>query len=316
MSSYVSGSVASAGGFGAPKSISVTGITGLDDVAVWCAYHSLVGGTPAAPTCNGNPMTLHETVTIDASNILRVYSYALGTPGGNATVAVNNDGNDLLIAWASDDTDQTTPFGGVAEVTYSSFDSVSPMTVNATAASASDYVFGAMWGAAVQAVAGSASSIADDIAYNNGGTASAAGYQASGAGSQAIGFTMAAGNNGGLIGWVARNAALATLTIDSQPSTGTSGEPLATIVVDSSDESFSGDVTATVLSGDISLGGTVTVAAVGGVATFANLIPTGVDDLVLRFSAAGHDPVDSTTIAVGAAPPPPPRTIVEFVAPV
>jgi hypothetical protein len=105
-----------------------------------------------------------------------------------------------------------------------------------------------------------------------------------------------------------------TLTIDSQPSTATSGVAMGNIVVESSDTASTATVTATIASGSGTLSGTTSVAMVAGVATFSNLIITGLGAFTLAFNATGHDEVVSSTITV-SAPPAPPRVIVEFFRP-
>ncbi|MBP9890301.1 MAG: putative Ig domain-containing protein [Planctomycetes bacterium] len=62
-------------------------------------------------------------------------------------------------------------------------------------------------------------------------------------------------------------------------------------------------ITASVYSGPggAALGGTVTVNAVNGIATFSNLIPNMPGTFVIRYSAGGCTPVNSINIIVGAA---------------
>jgi hypothetical protein len=96
-----------------------------------------------------------------------------------------------------------------------------------------------------------------------------------------------------------------TLTVEAQPSLGTPGEPLGTFTVESSDVAFTGDVTATVVSGPGSVSGTVTVAAVAGTATFTNLIPSTAGTITIEFTATGHDAVESTSIVVSDPATPP-----------
>jgi hypothetical protein len=127
--------------------------------------------------------------------------------------------------------------------------------------------------------------------------------------------TFSASADWGVIGVALQGASFAeTLTIDSQPSTATSGEAMANIVVESSDTASTATVTATIASGSGSLSGTTSVAMVAGVATFSNLIITGTGAHTLAFNATGHDEVVSSTITV-SAPPAEPRLIVEFFRP-
>jgi len=102
-----------------------------------------------------------------------------------------------------------------------------------------------------------------------------------------------------------------TLTIDSQPSTATSGVAMGNVVVESSDTASTATVTATIASGSGSLSGTTSVAMVAGVATFSNLIITGSGSHTLAFNATEHDEVVSSTITV-SEPPAPPRVLISF----
>ncbi len=66
------------------------------------------------------------------------------------------------------------------------------------------------------------------------------------------------------------------------------------------DTSFTGDVTASLLGSGGVLLGTLTVAAVAGVATFSNLRPCEAGTYQLRFAASGYANLDSATFAVTA----------------
>ncbi len=121
-------------------------------------------------------------------------------------------------------------------------------------------------------------------------------------------------DQGAYIGFNIEEAASAndTLTVDSQPSTGLTGVPLSNIVIDSSDTGFTGNVTVTLESGSGSLSGTLTVAAVAGVATFSNVLISGVGVHTLAFNATDHDEVISGNITISL---PPPRQMLLFVPP-
>lgn len=68
------------------------------------------------------------------------------------------------------------------------------------------------------------------------------------------------------------------------------------------DTSFTGNVTVALQAGTGTLSGTLTVAAVAGVATFDDLsIDTIGTGKVLRFTASGMDPIDSNAFAIVAA---------------
>ncbi|CAN2229088.1 hypothetical protein MCERE85_01423 [Candidatus Nanopelagicaceae bacterium] len=67
--------------------------------------------------------------------------------------------------------------------------------------------------------------------------------------------------------------------------------------------SFTGNVVASIASGTGTLGGTTTVAAVSGVATFTNLVITGtLGNFTLRFTPASLTPVTSNSFALEAPP--------------
>jgi len=66
--------------------------------------------------------------------------------------------------------------------------------------------------------------------------------------------------------------------------------------------SFTGNVTASIATGTGTLGGTTTVAAVSGVATFTNLGILGLGNFTLTFTPASLTPVTSNSFALGAAP--------------
>jgi hypothetical protein len=108
-------------------------------------------------------------------------------------------------------------------------------------------------------------------------------------------------------------AALNKVVFTTQPVNMIAGAPFTTVVVTAQDTfgntatSFTGNVTLAFGShpgGTTSLGGTTTVPAVAGVATFANLAPltvTGVYTLVA--SASGVSPDHTTSFTVSAAAP-------------
>jgi hypothetical protein len=66
--------------------------------------------------------------------------------------------------------------------------------------------------------------------------------------------------------------------------------------------SFTGNVTASIATGTGTLGGTTSVAAVSGVATFTNLGILGLGNFTLTFTPASLTPVTSNSFALGAAP--------------
>jgi len=67
--------------------------------------------------------------------------------------------------------------------------------------------------------------------------------------------------------------------------------------------SFTGNVVASIATGTGTLGGTTTVAAVSGVATFTNLVITGTTgNFTLRFTPASLTAVDSSSFALEAPP--------------
>lgn len=92
-----------------------------------------------------------------------------------------------------------------------------------------------------------------------------------------------------------------TLTVDTQPTTATSGVAMGNVVISSSDAASTATVTATIASGGGSLSGTTSAAMTAGTVTFSNLIITGSGAHTLQFSATGHDPVTSATITVSGA---------------
>jgi hypothetical protein len=77
-----------------------------------------------------------------------------------------------------------------------------------------------------------------------------------------------------------------TFTVTTQPRNAVSGKPLDTFVVTSSNSSYTGNVTILLESGSGTLSGTLTVAAVAGVATFSNVIITGSGTHTLRATGA------------------------------
>ena len=66
--------------------------------------------------------------------------------------------------------------------------------------------------------------------------------------------------------------------------------------------SFTGNVVASIATGTGTLGGTTTVAAVSGVATFTDLGILGLGNFTLTFTPASLTPVTSNSFALGAAP--------------
>lgn len=103
---------------------------------------------------------------------------------------------------------------------------------------------------------------------------------------------------------VSNGQATKRLAITVQPVGAASGAPLSVQPVVRStldgalNSSFTGNVTAT-LSGVGALSGTVTRAAVGGIATFTDLVITGAGVSNLIFAATGH--VSATSVAVTTA---------------
>ena len=100
------------------------------------------------------------------------------------------------------------------------------------------------------------------------------------------------------------------LVIDTQPANSWDGQTIRPAVVvrmtngATTDTSFTGNVVATRQTGTGTLGGTTTVAAVAGVATFSNLAITGSGAHTLRFTANALT-VDSTSfnVATGTGVP-------------
>ncbi len=97
------------------------------------------------------------------------------------------------------------------------------------------------------------------------------------------------------------------LSIDEQPTATQSGyliDPAPVVhVLDAEgalDTSFTGNVTASLLGSGGVLLGTLTVAAVAGVATFDDLRPCEAGSYQLRFSASGYADLDSAAFAVTA----------------
>lgn len=96
----------------------------------------------------------------------------------------------------------------------------------------------------------------------------------------------------------------ASANISVQPSTTVSGVAIApgvqvqALLGGSVDASFTGAVTASLVSGAGALSGTVTVNAVAGVATFNNLIITGAGPHTLSFSVPGYGTVVSSTFTI------------------
>jgi hypothetical protein len=149
----------------------------------------------------------------------------------------------------------------------------------------------------------------DDFGARNGALGSVAGTGSE----QTITFTRPSGTSDMTMYAfvIAEAVSLDTLTIDSQPSTATSGAPMGTVVVESSDTASTATVTATIASGSGSLSGTTSGAMVAGEITFSNLIITGTGAHTLAFNATGHDEVISSTITV-SEPPAPPRVLISF----
>ncbi len=107
-------------------------------------------------------------------------------------------------------------------------------------------------------------------------------------------------------------AAASKLVITQQPSsTGTAGHAFATqpviYLVDASGNLETSDnttvVTASLSSGSGPLAGTVTATAVGGIATFTNLVDDTAETISLKFSGDGLTVGPSTNIAVAPAAP-------------
>lgn len=95
------------------------------------------------------------------------------------------------------------------------------------------------------------------------------------------------------------------LKMVAQPTSVNSGMPISPDVVvrattdgSTTDTAFTGSITAALIGSGGVLYGTVTVAAVAGVAAFSNLVPGGSGTFTLRFSASSYDDVDSSTFAV------------------
>ena len=109
----------------------------------------------------------------------------------------------------------------------------------------------------------------------------------------------------------AQSVPSASLVIDTQPSNSWDGQTIRPAVVvrattdgSTTDTAFTGNVIATRQTGTGTLGGTTTLAAVAGVATFSNLAITGSGVHTLRFTANSLT-VDSTSfnVATGTGVP-------------
>lgn len=90
-----------------------------------------------------------------------------------------------------------------------------------------------------------------------------------------------------------------TFTMTQQPTDVASGAAISpSVVVTSSDSGSTATVTASKASGTGTLGGTTTAAMTAGVATFANLVPTGSGSWTLAFDATGHTQQTSSSFTV------------------
>ena len=95
-----------------------------------------------------------------------------------------------------------------------------------------------------------------------------------------------------------------TLTIDAQPTTGTTDVALGTFTISSSDTGSTATVTATKASGPGALSGTTSVAMTAGVASFTTLEFDAPGTYTIAFNATGHDEVVSASVVVSDPAPP------------
>jgi hypothetical protein len=268
------------------------------------------GSGVASVSYGGNAMSGIDTVAASE----RLYGL-VNPPTGAQTVTVTaSSADDIAFAVISyTDVDQSTPFSGLQGA--SSTGTAPSVTVSsATGAKVVGGVISANFGTITSTPGAGQTERVDSFGASlwsltwsdeDGSSSTTHSYTLSG--SPAFGYRIMAGS---------LNPASTgdTLTIDSQPSTATSGEAMGTVVVESSDTASTATVTATIASGSGTLSGTTSVAMVAGVATFSNLIITGLGAFTLAFNATDHDEVVSSTITV-SAPPAPPRVIVEFFRP-
>jgi hypothetical protein len=94
-----------------------------------------------------------------------------------------------------------------------------------------------------------------------------------------------------------------TLTVDAQPTTGTTDVALGTFTIESSDTGSTATVTATKASGPGALSGTTSAAMTAGVVSFTTLEFDAAGTYTLAFNATGHDEVVSASVVVSDPPP-------------
>jgi hypothetical protein len=281
--------------------------SGSDRAVVVAVVTNDYGGGITGVTYGGASMTEIGTGRTDA----KLYGLVAPATGAQNVVCSGGAGMDFWQAAASSFTgvDQATPFSGATQSTTSTANPSISVTSETDAR-----VVGMIMASGGGTITFDSPTTAreDGSTFGTGymlgdraGAASAtvAGNHADGA---PPGWQIILGVSVDPVGIV-----LDTLTIDSQPSTATSGAPMGNVVISSSDTASTATVTATIASGSGSLSGTTSGAMVAGEITFSNLIITGTGAHTLAFNAADHDEVVSSTITV-SDPSAPPRVLISF----
>ena len=262
-------------------------------------YVFVLAGCPSGitgVTYNSVSMTLIDGTVSNE----RLYGL-VNPPTGSVTVTASSGASDSVgfVVASYTGVDQTTPYDGLTAAILSG------TTPSRTVTSRTgDMVVGGNAAAnfgAITSTAGAGQTEREDGFEGN--LFSVTWSDEAGASSVTHSYTLASspGFDSHIFALNLRDVASATLTVDTQPSTATSGVAMSNVIIDSSDTGSTATVTAAIQTGGGVLSGTTSAAMTAGTVTFSNLIITGSGAHTLRFTASGHSSVDSTTITVSGA---------------
>jgi hypothetical protein len=271
--------------------------SGVDRCIVVCVQSS---AAPSSVTVGGNAMEPFAN-SIDVAGIVTRFYYRVAPSTGAQNVSVTGGTTYFTQAWTYSGVDQTTPLRSTSLVGYDDTTGTSK-TQDITTVSgdlATDFVF---WQDTAAATPGAGQTeIAENFLEGYGFATSR--ETATGT-TTTMSWTLDTSRTGGQVVWAMRDtpAGNETLTIDAQPTTGTTGDPLGTFTIESSDTGSTATVTATKASGPGALSGTTSAAMTAGVVSFTTLEFDAAGTYTLAFNATGHDEVVSSNVVVSDPP--------------
>lgn len=215
MASYISGSGAAVGGFGA-NSVTVSAGTN-SNVIIWAALTADTSSI-TAPQADSNNMTLFDSYTNpnDSNVNVFVYYYILGSSTGDVTVA-GNGGHENIVGWATSGTDQTNPADSTTVKNNRATDFTSQTSsYDITPASADEIIVLAEWGSFGPTTDGGNTEVGTAGYSFSGGSLYVVLRQSTGSSSQNIGATWQNGGYAGIAFVIQDSGGVVATTIGTQ----------------------------------------------------------------------------------------------------